>query len=618
MNCYQMNLMISRPATLALVVCALASQKVEAQLVFKPINSLDKEQAHVRTSAAERDSTQILLPFWDDFSRTTFLPDTTHWFVESGTTTISGSLGIRPPTVNVAAFDGWNNLGVPYSSEQLEIGAGDSLVSRFIDMGSVNPVLFETCFLSFFWQKEGRGEAPDEGDSIRLQVIDAQKNWVTVWKKGGLDVTDTERFFKEIILLDDPEYFHDYFQFRFQTFGRISGGFDTWNIDYVYLNTNRFAGDLFFEDRAMAINPGNWLTNFSAMPYDHFVANLESNLKTSLAVVSNLDDLDQPIKFFSLIQDSSKVFDRMDEGSEFQLISGVFLDIETGAIDPAAFDKLADTISLNLETKCFIVSGDSANWLNKYDLRINDTTSNRIILDRELAYDDGTAEWAAGLSQQGAMLAYRFVIPKPDIITSVNIYFPQFSPTAVGKTFTLIVWDDVFDYREGRLLTEQHIVKQSTLLNEYTSYTLGRDVAVLDTFYVGFEQSVSDFFPVGLDKDGNFHEGNVFINLDGVWEPSNIVDGNLMIRPVFGFEAAVGLEEEIFRGTNVFPNPNRGRFRIDGGFEAVWIIDAMGNVVKELGSAEDGEDVELLQGSGLYLVKILKQGKYKTVKLVIE
>jgi hypothetical protein len=143
-------------------------------------------------------------------------------------------------------------------------------------------------------------------------------------------------------------------------------------------------------------------------------------------------------------------------------------------------------------------------------------------------------------------------------------------------------------------------------------------VAVLDTFYVGFEQSVSDFFPVGLDKDGNFHEGNVFINLDGVWEPSNIVDGNLMIRPVFGFEAAVGLEEEIFRGTNVFPNPNRGRFRIDGGFEAVWIIDAMGNVVKELGSAEDGEDVELLQGSGLYLVKILKQGKYKTVKLVIE
>jgi len=589
-----------------------------SQVEFRSMEASEYDHhSQSRVSNAERDSSQIFLPFWDDFSRTSYLPDSNHWFIDPGTTIISSSLGIAPPTLNVAAFDGWNNQGVPYSDQQLQEGQGDSLVSRFIDMSAINPALFETAYISFFWQKEGRGEAPDEGDSIRLQALNSEKKWITIWSKAGADVSVTDRFFAEIVAVGEAAYFHEYFQFRFQSFGRLSGGFDTWNIDYVYFNINRNGGDLVFEDRALTTNPSSWLNTYTALPYDHFIINLEDRLSTASSGISNLDDQVQPIEFYSLIRDTIKVFDEMNQGTPFNLAPQAQAEIVSEPVDPNTFDREADSLSLQLETKFYITSGDSANWLNKYDLRVNDSTTSKVMLDTELAYDDGTAEWAAGLSQQAGMLAYRFVIPKPDIITSVNIYFPEFAPSSAGKSFTLIVWDDIFRYREGRQLTEQHTVKRSTSINEFTNYELGRPVAVEDTFYVGYEQSVADFFPIGLDKNSAFQEGNVFINLDGVWESTDDIEGNLMIRSVFGFEAAVGLEDEIFEGVAIYPNPSDGTFNIKGSFDQAWVFDVLGTQIMLLDGSQTEQEFELLKESGVYFLKILKQGKYKTYKLVI-
>jgi hypothetical protein len=597
---------------------AISFQPAAAQVIFKNIDFAINSGKNHRVASTARDSTRLTLPFWDDFSRTTYMPDTNHWFIDPGTAIVTSNVGISPPTVNVATFDGWNNMGIPYSNVELEQGAGDSLVSRFIDLSNINPALFQTGYISFFWQKEGRGEMPDDTDSIRLQVIDVNKRWVTIWSKSGRDETVTNQFFQEIIQVGDPSYYHNYFQFRFQSFGRLSGGYDSWHIDYVYLNINRNSGDLAYEDRALVSPPSSWLTRYAAMPYDHFLLNLESNLQPTTTSASNLDSQVQPIEFYAQIRNETKIFDEMNQGTPQNLAPKTISTLVSQPINPDAFDKEADTISLILETKFFITSGDSANWLNKYDLRVNDTTRSTVMLDKELAYDDGTAEWAAGLSQKAAILAYRFVIPKADIITALKIYFPQFAPASAGKSFTLVIWGDIYQYRQGRLLTEQHIVQQSTKLNEFTTYNFGRPVVVRDTFYVGYEQSIADFFPVGLDKSGIIHEGNIFINLDGVWEPASTVDGNLMIRPVFGFESAVGLEEEIFKDVKVYPNPSAGVFNISGQFEKAWIFDIMGNEVLHVSQQQHERELRLMSGKGIYLVKILKEGKYKTFKLVIQ
>lgn len=235
-----------------------------------------------------------------------------------------------------------------------------------------------------------------------------------------------------------------------------------------------------------------------------------------------------------------------------------------------------------------------------------------------MAYDDGTAEWAAGLSQKSGMIAYRFIAAKNDAITAVNIYFPEFIPPTSGKTFNIIIWDDLFEYREGRLLTEQHIVKKSAELNQFTAYTFGRPVVVSDTFYIGYEQSTDDFFPVGLDKNGNTQSGNIFINLDGVWELSDEVSGNLMIRPVFGFEKAVGIEEELFRDIKVYPNPNHGIFTIKGIFEKAVVLDILGNAMLEIKGGGLENEIKLMNYKrGIYLLKMCKEGKYNTYKIII-
>ena len=616
-----MNLISNKnPFTGILLLLLLCNCNISfAQITFKSIlETSEAKKTSLRVASSGRDSSQLELPFWDDFSRTSYLPDSSQWFIDPGTTNISSSIGIDPPTINVAVFDGWNTYGTPYSSIQLGEGTGDSLVSKFIDITKVNPALRETIYLSFFYQKEGKAEIPDDQDFLRLQLMNSDKDWITIWEKTGLDETETDVFKQEILQISDPSFFHEYFQFRFQSFGRLSGGFDTWNIDYVYMNFNRFPGDLVYEDRALTTRPASWLTQYSSMPYDHFLINLEQNLQPTKVGVYNLDDQVQPIEYYALIQDSTKIYDVMNEGTPLNLAPTTKTEITSEPIDPIAFDQNADSIKLVLETKFFINSGDSANWLKTYDLRTNDTTTSIVKFGEELAYDDGTAEWAAGLSQKSGMLAYRFVVPKGDAITALNIYFPDFVPSVVGLTFTIIIWDDLFQYRQGRLLTEQHIIKASTALNDFTNYAFGRPVAVSDTFYIGYEQSVDDFFPVGLDKHGQTEPGNIFINLDGVWEPSNIIDGNLMIRPVFGFNKAVGFEDEIFNGINIYPNPNDGVFNIGGQFDHGKVMDLLGNVIMEIDGGETMTEVKIVNlQQGLYFIKIKKERKYKTFKFVV-
>ncbi len=591
-------------------ICAFSN----AQITFK---SIDASTSVSRRSATVRDSTQIHLPFWDDFSNVSFQPDTSQWFVDYGTTNISSSLGINPPTVNVAVFDGWNAQGTPYSSSQLEDGEGDSLVSRFIDMTVINPALRPTVYLSFYWQKEGRGEIPDDNDSIYLLAMNSEKNWITLWSKTGKEVTNSDVFQQEVIQVSDPSFFHPYFQFRFQSFGKLSGGFDSWNIDYVYMNYNRSPTDLAIEDRALTTVPSSWLTQYSAMPYDHFILNLEQNLQPTKVGVFNLDKQVQAIEYYALIQDSLVIYDEMNQGTPLNLAPSAKTEIISEPIDPNSFDKNVDSVSLILETKFFINSGDSSNWLDKFDLRSNDTTTSIVKLSNELAYDDGTAEWAAGLSQKSALLAYQFIVPKSDAITAVNIYFPDFAPSSAGKTFTLIIWHDLFLNQQGRLLTEQHTVQKSTALNQFTTYSLGRPVAVSDTFYIGYEQAVDDFFPIGLDKDGMPHSGNVFINLDGVWEPSNEIDGNLMIRPVFGFKKAVGFEDELFKWIKVYPNPNKGVFTVKGEFMQAVLLDVLGNEIAFIPGGQLETEIKFdNQKRGLYFLKILKEGNYKTFKII--
>jgi len=204
----------------------------------------------------QQDTTLISLPFWDDFSTSFGLPDTALW-VNSENVIISGTMGIDPPSIMVASFDGFDVFGNPYDPFASDVGPTDKLTSRKIRMNDVAQIQRSTVYLSFFWQIEGRGELPDAVDFLRVQFRDKAGNWVTkkVLFGGGSISNDT--FQQELIRVDSVKYYHNKFQFRFQTFGNQTGSFDTWNIDYVYLNKNRSPTDINYFDRTITSVPSS-------------------------------------------------------------------------------------------------------------------------------------------------------------------------------------------------------------------------------------------------------------------------------------------------------------------------------------------------------------------------
>jgi len=134
---------------LFLIACVSTSsfaQLTEVRTTYPNYNS----QLNTRTT---EDSTAIQLPFWDDFSRSEYLPDTSHW-VDSDNVTIYSGIGIEAPSVNVATFDGLNSFGNPHSGSDLFEGIGDCLKSRFIDLSGVG--IADSLYISFYFQNGDR------------------------------------------------------------------------------------------------------------------------------------------------------------------------------------------------------------------------------------------------------------------------------------------------------------------------------------------------------------------------------------------------------------------------------------------------------------------------------
>ena len=84
-----------------------------AQLIQKPIAfpTNSKYAASGRTLDA---NDTIQLPFWDDFSSYTGQPSS-EWWASSNDVWVNATLGLHPPTLGVATFDGLNSNGIPHN-----------------------------------------------------------------------------------------------------------------------------------------------------------------------------------------------------------------------------------------------------------------------------------------------------------------------------------------------------------------------------------------------------------------------------------------------------------------------------------------------------------------------
>ena len=562
----------------------------------------------------------LTLPFWDDFSQpvTNALgfttPDTLHWQpTQSRGVLINTGLGIAPPSVGVASFDGVNAQGAAYDTAATSRnGLSDELVSHPINLSLVPEAERGSVYLSFFWQPKGRGELPEMvGDSIRLQfsTLDTAQQWVTVWKQTGNDSLVTDAFVQETLPVSSAAYFHDRFQFRFQSFNRRSGAFDTWNIDYVYLNQGRNANDLAYPDAAITSLPTSPFGDYTRVPMKQFRAAPEQYLSGSSVQYYNLRN--QPVgttfeAFLNNALSGERLYRLSDSTNALSPLPTAFdrRTIAVGAPVASAFDLAQD--SLYVQSEFYIETGDlpriaaiSAEgdtvFNRSVDYRVNDTVRTTFVLNETLAYDDGTAEFGLELNQTGGRVAYQFVVPEEDLLTDIDVHFPNLAQNQ-GTRFKLFVWKTLVDTARGEVVLRESgnlITGISAQANGFTTYQLESPVAVQDTFYVGYQQESTDrFLIVGFDKNTDTNE-RIFFSVSSDWEQNRELQGSLMIRPRFDRERAQLItdlpDEKVVPAVDltVFPNPTNGLVRVQGAYDRLRVVDLLGRVVP-VASRSDG------------------------------
>lgn len=573
----------------------------------------------------------LTLPFWDDFSTASFIPSSDKW-QHSDQVRISNGIGIKAPTLNVAIFDGVDASGAPYDATNFINGATDSLVSQPIDLISLAPNQQDSVFFSFFWQVSGNGELPDTEDSLVLQFKTSAGLWERIWStKGGMDLESGE-FFQEIIQVE-PSFFHDNFQFKFQSYSRLAGAFDTWLLDYVYMNDSRHLGDTAYLDRALTRKPSFLTGPYSAMPTEQFFVNPNRYLKQTDAEFVNLNSIFQPIQYSTIVTDlvENQLIEILNNDKVANPFPGPFerRTFTSPALNPANLNALAD--SLLLETSYYILSGDNfyiedidpgvdTTFNTNIDYRINDTVRVVTVLDDYLAYDDGDPDFAAGINQRGGQLAYQFYVEQRALLTHIDINFPFVQQT--GEPIEIYVWKKLDNQPESILYQSSYSVLRPEKIGDLRSYLIDGPIFVQDTFYIGFKQATNEFLAVGLDK--NQDTGNkMFYNVSGQWRPNEFVSGSFLMRPRFDKEIAANFSPTPggeAADIKLYPNPTEGILFLEGELDSLLVFDNWGQEASyKIERVTNGHTIDLsFNKKGIYLLRLTQGGKVRFKRIILK
>jgi hypothetical protein len=251
----------------------------------------------------------------------------------------------------------------------------------------------DSLYLSFFWQNSSLGDKPNTNDSLRVQFLTNGGIWQTVWViKGDQEVAN----FQQVLIPIRARnlYFHNQFQFRFQSFGRQSGQFDIWNIDYIYLNTKRNQNDKYYADLAVRRNMPSLLKRYRAMPVRQFMRRPTQELNDSLSTdvvylnqtaVNNFFDYDFTVK--DLLTNTT-----LQKATQTNV---VISPNPAGLSSVKIAQKLATTLSqlsndkYSLQSTFALKTTDDGVIINR---KQNDTIRITTEFSDYYAYDDGTAE----------------------------------------------------------------------------------------------------------------------------------------------------------------------------------------------------------------------------------
>lgn len=565
------------------------------------------------------DSTPLSIPFWDDFSSAGI--DTSLWISEG--VSHSFTIGNLAPSLGVAVFDGIAADGRPYENIPTAQGITDQLFSRAIDLSGLSESEKQTVYLSFYWQAGGKAEIPDVNDQIVLQFLNESGDWVEVWNQFG--ALEAEQFFftQETIQVEES-FQHEAFQFRFQVRGRASGPFDSWLIDYVYLNKNRSSTNQAFFDRALTQVNAPAYTKYSAVPLFELRAEPEFYLSPTSNEFNNLENrfraMEYTIEFRE--KESQEVLLKVNNNTPFNPVP-LALERRSFNSNPiASFPLPEEQTDWELVTYLSsgdgplfqIVAGDSL-FFPEVDFRKNDTARTTVPLRDFFAYDDGHIDYSAGINQRSGMLAVKYEKTQLAYLKGISINFTNFNQ--FGRGIDVMVWNDL---DSNPIYVKEALIPSKENVEEFAYFEIDENILLGDVFYIGFTQFTNDFVYVGLDKTRD-NGTEIYYNVAGSWQQNEFVAGSLMMRPHLSEtppieETDAAIKEELF----IYPNPTVDVLRVNGVFELTGIIDPFGRSIKI--PVEDVGNGKILNFAnsmrGLYLINVLEQGKPKSYRILVK
>ena len=643
------------------LVIVLSVSSAFAQLRVYPLpdksRPLEKQGKSKNTASRTKEINPRSLPFWDDFSWTQVnrkgdtlsnYPVDSLW-LHNNSVWINNGLGLNPPSINVATFNGLNASQSPYSDQILANGFRDTLMSQPIKLDEVPTGERSTVYLSFFYQWAGNGEPPDADDYLQVDFKNDQGIWESAATIRTKDSFEENVFYDTLIKVDGERFFHDSFQFRFRNYGRLSGPYDTWHLDYVYLNKNRTAEDRFLPDRSIISTLTNMFSGYRSIPYHHFLENrmVSSPTFDVFNIQNDTSTLSYStagtfIHFKDGVASIPYVVDPLG-GAGTSPIDGatgvifqrqrktVTLQYVPDANDASQFDENADSVLVSLKVQLF--TGDTFNpetgeFANDYDpakfqpldFRSNDTLRADYLLANYYGYDDGNAEYSVGLTAFGNRAAYQFdmLLAAPDTLIGFDIYYPDYGITN-NLTVDFTVYNDDSGLPGISLYTLPSYTIQRNGLNKFEKVRFGDPFLVESRFYIGWKAPVGGTFKVGLDTN-NDSGAKLFVNTNGTWIQNTDILGSVMIRPVFGGSDNIitGLQEEELQ-SQIFPNPNEGKFFVPNTFEILDVSSVTGQHIEFMTTSYD--DRQLVQlattSGGLYIIKLRSGTTIFSSKIVV-
>ncbi|MEO9803094.1 MAG: T9SS type A sorting domain-containing protein [Reichenbachiella sp.] len=608
-----------------LTICTVTSY---AQLLVQPIKRIQNELSHTIQSRVLATKDTISLPFWDDFSFSSITPDSTLWELNTGVL-VNGTLGKIAPTINVASFDGNDLNGNPHLSGEGTSIVIDQLTSQPIDLSLVSAAKRASVYLSFYWQMGGLGEVPENKDSLRLEFKDATGEWVKVFDLAGVPENRHEGFTKHAIQIELDEYFHSGFQFQFTAVGNSGGPYDTWHIDYVYLNQDRTIDSESIIDRAIASLPSSMFSQYTMIPYDVLFDFPDSIYKSIDVEISTLQNNIHPVSYQYSLRDTllNSILYNIPATTGPPLANLGRNTINVAAANSANLQAAA-TDSLFLESELILrtsddffiteINGSDTVYLVDpfYNYRLNDTVRRYHEIHQTLAYDDGQAEYAAGLNKNEAQIAVYFNIPSQDTLTHVDIYFPQINPSASGERIILSILSDTTGAARDVMRLQEFVITGGAGLNVFDRFTFDIPVIVSGEFYVALQQFTNDYIGIGLDNNNLIGTQKIVVNTEGRWTRNAKVEGIIMLRPVFADSDFVvaGTNDLMSAELNVYPNPTDNILNIEGEFDHYELFNLSGRMITS--GITNHLSVQALL-DGIYLLKVSTGQTIETHKIIV-